>query len=120
MRYGNRKCNVSKMLFILFIQQGEHSAMTKPNGHHKEESAIQFPCDFTLKIMGKTEGDFEAIATDIVKKHFPKTSSNHIQKKLSKDKNYLSLSVTVHAITKAELDALYQELSTTQGILMVL
>lgn len=94
--------------------------MTKPNGHSNDESLIQFPCDFTLKIMGKTDNDFETIATGIVKKHFPKTELVNTQKKLSKDKNYLSLSITVHATSKAELDALYQELSQTKEILMVL
>ncbi|EKD77088.1 MAG: hypothetical protein ACD_42C00484G0003 [uncultured bacterium] len=95
--------------------------MTKPNGHHKEDkSLIEFPCDFTLKIMGKAQGDFEKIVFDIVQKHFPTFNDQHVQKKLSKDKNYLSLSITVHADSKMQLDALYQELSTTKEILMVL
>lgn len=94
--------------------------MTKPNGHATSESVIQFPCDFTLKIVGKSEGHFEKIALAIIKEHFPETSPSHIQKKFSKDKNYLSLSVTVHAISKMQLDALYQALSSTKEILMVL
>jgi hypothetical protein len=94
--------------------------MTKPNGHHKEESIIKFPCDFTLKVMGKSQGDFEKIAINIVKKHFPQLDESRIQKKSSKDNNYLSLSITVFATSKMQLDALYQELSTTKEILMVL
>lgn len=92
----------------------------KTNGHAKEESLIQFPCDFTLKIMGKSAGDFEKIAIAIVKKHFPNTTDNRIQKKFSKDKNYLSLSITVYTESKMQLDAVYQELSQTKEILMVL
>ena len=94
--------------------------MTKPNGHHPEESIIKFPCDFTLKIMGKSAGDFEKITLDIVTKHFPALKTSRIQKKFSKDNNFLSLSVTVYVESKAQLDALYQELSSTKEVLMVL
>ncbi len=92
------------------------------NGHgpHSEESAIQFPCDFMIKMMGRTEGDFEKNALDIVKQHFPDVDDAHIQKRPSKDNNYISLSVTVLARTKQELDALYQDLSKCKDILMVL
>ena len=93
--------------------------MTKPNGH-MEESIIKFPCDFTVKIMGKSQGDFKKRALDIVKKHFPTITDAHIQKKYSKDNNYLSLSISVNAKSKIQLDALYQELSNTKEILMVL
>lgn len=92
----------------------------KMNGHAKEESLIQFPCDFTIKIMGKALGDFEKCAVDIVKKHFPKTTDEKIQKKFSKDSNYLSLSITVYAQSKMQLDAVYQELSSTKEVLMAL
>ena len=92
----------------------------KMNGHANEESLIQFPCDFTIKIMGKASGDFEKCAVDIVKKHFPKTTDEKIQKKFSKDSNYLSLSITVYAQSKMQLDAVYQELSSTKEVLMAL
>ena len=93
----------------------------KPNGHHKEESLIKFPCDFTLKIMGKSQGDFEKSAMDIIQKHFPATNTaEKIQKKFSKDNNYLSLSVTVYVESKMQLDAVYQALSGCKEILMVL
>lgn len=92
----------------------------KPNGHHTEESIIQFPCDFTLKIMGKAGNEFEEIALAIVKKYFPTLDAACIQKKFSKDNNYLSLSITVYAESKTQLDAVYQALSSTKEILMVL
>lgn len=88
------------------------------NGHSHEESIIQFPCDFTLKIMGKSDGAFEETALSIIRSHFPTTLG--IEKKLSKNEKYLSLSVTIHVPHKIELDALYRELSSNQAILMVL
>lgn len=87
---------------------------------HHQKSLIKFPCDFTLKIMGKSQNDFEKVALFVVKKHFPKTNFATIQKKLSKDNNYLSLSITVYVKSKKKLDALYQELSRAPEILFVL
>ncbi|MCX7120481.1 MAG: DUF493 domain-containing protein [Gammaproteobacteria bacterium] len=100
------------------------------------DSLIPFPCDFTLKIMGKSQGnisdishescgeqsnsDFEKITVAIITKHFPDCDFSKIQRKYSKDNNYLSLSITVHAESKIQLDALYQELSSTKEVLMVL
>lgn len=70
--------------------------------------------------MGKTEGNFEKIVLATIKHHFPKFNTSTIQKKLSKDNHYLSLSITVFAKSKSQLDALYQELSSTKEVLMVL
>ncbi|OGT45608.1 MAG: hypothetical protein A3E82_08920 [Gammaproteobacteria bacterium RIFCSPHIGHO2_12_FULL_38_11] len=81
---------------------------------------IKFPCDFTLKVMGEAQGDFEAVTLAVVKKHFPKTDLAEIQKNSSKQGKYLALSITVNAESKMQLDALYQELSSTKEILMVL
>lgn len=92
----------------------------KPNGHHEEESIIEFPCDFTIKVMGRADNNFEKIALAIIKQHFPNFRQTQLQKKLSKDNHFLSLSITVYAESKAQLDALYQELTSVKEILMVL
>jgi len=85
-----------------------------------EESLIKFPCDFTIKIMGKATPTFENHVIALVKKHYPNFSEQNLEKKFSKDKNFLSLSATVHATNKAELDALYLTLSSDKEIAMVL
>ena len=90
------------------------------NGHYQHESIIEFPCEFILKIMGKSQGDFESITVSIIKKHFPSTDFSYLQKKFSRDKNYLSLSVTVYVESKRQLDNCYRELSSIKEVLMVL
>lgn len=99
--------------------------MTSTNGKSskptdKDESLIKFPCDFTLKIMGKADSPFETTVLGIIKKHFIHVTEEHIEKRPSKKGNYLALSVTVHAQNKAELDALYLELSQNEHVIMVL
>jgi len=95
------------------------------NGHgngksRQEDTRIPFPCHFMIKVMGKAEGHFEKIALAIIQQHFPHFEDVEIEKRYSKDNRYLSLSVTVYAENQAQLDALYQELSSCKEILMVL
>jgi putative lipoic acid-binding regulatory protein len=93
--------------------------MTQPNGHDKT-SPIQFPCDFMLKVMGKAQGEFESTVLAIVMQHFPTVDLSRMHKKFSQNNHYLSLSITVYAESKAQLDALYLALSGNPTILMVL
>lgn len=93
--------------------------MTQHNNHNND-TLLKFPCDFTVKIVGKVPGDFEKIVLAIIQEHFSNGSLMNIQKKFSKDQNYLSLSVTVFAQSKMQLDALYQALTSRKEVLMVL
>ena len=85
-----------------------------------QASIIAFPCEFTIKVMGQSNALFEKTVLNIVREHYPKLAKQSIQKKHSKAKKYLSLSITVYAQSKAELDALYQDLSSCPDVLMVL
>ncbi|MDB6096101.1 MAG: transcriptional regulator [Francisellaceae bacterium] len=80
----------------------------------------EFPCDFPIKIMGLNNAEFEAIAIQIVFKHFPKISENAIHSRPSKNLKYLSITASVFAQNKQELDAVYLELTQHPLILMVL
>lgn len=87
---------------------------------HQETSLIEFPCDFTLKVFGKATNAFEIAVLTIIKKHVATLQENAIRQRYSKDKNYLSLSVTIHAHSKAQLDAIYQDLTKEPCVIMAL
>lgn len=90
--------------------------MTKP----KDKSLIKFPCDFVIKVMGKHNSQFEDKVLAIVRQFFPDFGNGHLKRHLSKNKNYLSLTITVHAESKQRLDELYQALSDAPEVLMAL
>lgn len=92
----------------------------KPNGKNNEESLIEFPCKFVIKVMGKNNDNFEKSVLNIITKHFPDFDKKNMAKKFSKDSNYLSLSITVFAQSKAQLDSAYQDLSSCENVLMSL
>ncbi len=87
---------------------------------NKNLSSIDFPCDFVIKVVGKNTDKFEEVVLGIVKKHFPKYGNGHLNKRLSRNASYQSLTITVYAENKAQLDSLYQDLSSAPEILMAL
>lgn len=86
----------------------------------EEESLINFPCDFPIKIIGQNTDTFNKDIIEIVKKNYPDTLDENIKTKVSKDNKYVSISITVHAHDKASLDELYMQLTSHPEIRMVL
>lgn len=87
----------------------------------EEASLIQYPCDFPIKIMGKSQDDFIQIAIDIVKYHAPGfDETTMLTMKPSKNGTYLSITCTIRATSRSQLDALYQALSSHSMISVVL
>lgn len=84
------------------------------------QSAMTFPCDFQLKIIGKQNETFMTTVMSIVRQHFPDTTESAVEHRPSKKNNYIAIRVTVHAKDQASLDALYIELTQHPDILMVL
>jgi uncharacterized protein len=85
-----------------------------------KSTLIEFPCDFTLKIIGVSSDDFIERITTIVRKHFPETLAINIIPKHSEKGNYTAISATVYTHDKPSLDALYSDLTQLPDIKMVL
>lgn len=83
-------------------------------------SLIEFPCEFAIKVFGKNNDAFQKCAIDIVKKHADDVVDERISQRISKDKNYLSLTITIRAKSKAQVDAIYQDFTTAPEITMAL
>lgn len=75
------------------------------------ETLLEFPCDFPIKIMGARVDEFAQVVVDVVRRHAPDFDPATVQMRPSSKGNYLSLTCTVRAESKAQLDALYRELS---------
>ena len=75
------------------------------------DSLIKFPCDFPVKIMGVRSDDFAQSMIAVVLRHAPDFDAATTEMRLSKGGKYLSLTCTVHATSKPQMDALYMELT---------
>ena len=85
-----------------------------------EDSLIEYPCDFPIKIMGKAEQDFTEVALMIVKHHAPDFDENTMEIRSSKGGNYLSITCTIRATSRHQLDELYRALTGHPKVSVVL
>lgn len=85
-----------------------------------EESLLEFPCDFPLKIMGARSDDFAQTVVAIVLRHAPDFRAETVEMRASGAGNYLSVTCTVRARSRAQLDDLYRELSAHPAVKLVL
>jgi len=93
------------------------ATMTEPQ---PQESLLTFPCVFPLKVMGRREDGFAQMVSDVVIRHAPDFNAGTIEMRTSKNGRYLSLTVTINARSREQLDALYMELSKHPMVVMVL
>lgn len=85
-----------------------------------EDTLLKFPCQFPIKVMGKSNLEFDLLVVEIVRRHVPNLHEQAVTTRASKDANYLSVTVTVEATSKAQLDAIYRDLTGHPQVLMAL
>jgi len=86
----------------------------------KQIGLISYPLDFPIKIMGRSEPGFVQTIIDIVRKHAPDFDESAIELRNSKKNSYLSVTCTIVATSREQLDALYQELGDHPAVAMIL
>ena len=77
-----------------------------------EKAGLTFPCEYPIRVIGLDENDFLLYVMQVVSRHIPATDPQAFTTRSSRKANYLSISVTVTAESRAQLDALYRELAT--------
>jgi putative lipoic acid-binding regulatory protein len=85
-----------------------------------QESALEFPCDFPIKAMGHACDSLEITVVEIVRRHAPNLGEAAVKSRPSANGKYLSITVTVRATSKAQLDAIYMDLTACEQVLMAL
>lgn len=83
-------------------------------------SPLQFPTDFPIKVMGRRVDEFAQAIVAVVTEHAPDFDPATLQMRASKEGNYLSLTVTVHATSRQQLDDLYRALTSHPLVKVVL
>ncbi len=86
----------------------------------EEETLLEFPCQFPIKAMGKNIPDFDSIVVGIVRQHVDDLKESAVKTKLSKADRYMSVTVTVEATSKKQLDAIYQGLTDCPDVMVTL
>ena len=83
-----------------------------------EGSLMEFPCSFPIKAMGKAADDFDSLIVEIVRKHHPDVTEGAVKTRPSREGKYISVTVTIEAQSREQLDNIYLELTAHERILM--
>lgn len=87
---------------------------------NEPEPLVEYPILFPLKVIGVDEDDFELFVVEIVRRHVPELLEENIVSRLSNGSKYRSVSFEFIAESRAQMDALYTELSSHKRVLMIL
>ncbi len=84
------------------------------------ESLLKFPCSFPIKMMGRDTPEFRETARSLVEKHTGPVSDTAINDALSRKGNFVSITITVNALSQEQLDDIYRDVSSHEDVLMAL
>jgi len=84
------------------------------------ESLIVYPSDFPIKIMGAMHDHFAQTMVEVVLQFDPGFDAATMEMRPSAKGTYLSLTVTVRATSREQLDNLYRALSSHPMVKVVL
>jgi uncharacterized protein len=92
----------------------------RPGSRVTAQGSIEYPLDFPIKVMGRREPRLVQTIVDIVKRHAPGFDPATVEIRPSKKNSYLSVTCTIRATSREQLDALYRELCDHPAVVMVL
>lgn len=81
---------------------------------------MQFPMDFPIKVMGKRVDNFADEVVAVVRTHAPGFDPATLEMRASRNGNYLSVTATIRAESRVQLDDLYRALSSHPLVTLVL
>lgn len=90
------------------------------NNEAEEESLIEFPCEFPVKVMGPALPEFHTAIDNIAKTHDSEFDERQTTQNVSKTGKYVSLTLNIHAKDKLQLDAIYKDLTEHELVLWAL
>ena len=85
-----------------------------------QDSLIEYPCDFPIKIMGAMHDQFAQTIVQVVQQFAPDFDAAQLEMRASSQGHYLSVTATVRATSRQQLDDLYRALSSHPMVKVVL
>jgi len=81
---------------------------------------IEFPCAYPIKIMGPYQAEFKEQMLNIVRQYAPELVDEAVQERLSRNGNYVSITVTIQATGEDQLAELFDALKNSGRVSLVL
>jgi uncharacterized protein len=80
----------------------------------EDQQLLEFPCEFPIKIMGETTEVFQITIREIVRRHAPDTPESSFRHVESRTGKYISITATITAESREQLDNLYREITACE------
>jgi len=88
------------------------------NGHSAE--LLSFPCKMDIKAFGLQSPRFEALVHQLVTQHIDPKDLLATSRRESRGGKYVAVTITIWAVSRAELDTIYQALTDCEDVLIAL
>jgi uncharacterized protein len=85
-----------------------------------EQSPLQFPTDYPIKVVGRSHPGFRLHIDAIVQRHVPDLNPDIATERPSGNGNFVAISYTIVARSREQVIALVQDLSAAEGVMMVI
>ncbi len=85
-----------------------------------EPPKIEFPCEYPVKILGRSVPEFEPAVIEVIEKHAPGFPRDSISLRASREGTFVSMTVQIIATGKPQLEALHEDLIATGLVQMVI
>ena len=85
-----------------------------------EQSLIEYPSRFPIKVMGSNVDGFVHAVTEIARRFDPSFDASTVELRPSSGAKYLGVTITLNATSREQLDELYRTLSTHPMVKVVL
>jgi putative lipoic acid-binding regulatory protein len=85
-----------------------------------EDSVMTFPCSFPIKLMGRETAEFRQTARKLVEKHTGPLDDDAIESALSRNGRFVSVTITIIAESREQLDNIYRDATAHDDVIMAL
>ena len=94
--------------------------MEQPRDIPPEQSLIEYPCHFPIKVMGANVDGYVTALTHVARSFDPTFDASTIELRPSKAVNYMGVTLSVYVTSREQLDELYRTLTTHPMVKVVL
>jgi hypothetical protein len=94
--------------------------MSLPHQPGPDAPQLSFPCPFDIKAMGRHSPDFAARMQALVGRHVPPPELHGVNTRMSRENQYVSVTLSITATSYDQLNAIYQDLAACTDVLFAL
>lgn len=90
------------------------------DNRNTRDTLFEFPCQYPIKVFGPALPEFRERVLMLIGKHVGSEDQIQVRVNHSRRGRYQSLTVTIEAHDRAQLDAIYQDLTACELVAMAL